>query len=97
MRLLPKARRRAIFAVYAFCRQVDDIADEDGLDEDKLIALNTWRQAIEELYEAPQGPMQKFGKDMNNILLILSEAIQTYGLEKGDFQAVIDGMEMDAQ
>ena len=96
MRLLPKARRRAIFAVYAFCRQVDDIADEDGQDKDKLIALNTWRQAIGGLYETPQTQTQEFGKDMHNILLILSEAIQTYGLEEADFQAVIDGMEMDA-
>ncbi|MEM1199536.1 MAG: squalene/phytoene synthase family protein, partial [Pseudomonadota bacterium] len=31
MRILPKERRHAIFAVYAFCRQVDDIADDDGL------------------------------------------------------------------
>ena len=96
MRLLPKARRRAIFAVYAFCRQVDDIVDEDGQDKDKLIALNTWRRAIAGLYETPQAQMQDFGKDMNNILLILSEAIQTYELEEVDFQAVIDGMEMDA-
>ena len=96
MRLLPKARRRAIFAVYAFCRQVDDIADNDGQDKDKLIALNTWRQAIEGLYETPQAQTQTFGKDINYILLILTEAIQTYGLEEADFQAVIDGMEMDA-
>ena len=34
MRLLPKDRREAIFAVYAFCREVDDIADEEGQDQD---------------------------------------------------------------
>lgn len=95
MRLLPLERRQAIFAVYAFCRLVDDIADEEGLDTDKRTALNEWRNAISGLYQTPQN----FATNDDNMaatLLILSGAIKDYGLIDADFQAVIDGMEMDA-
>ena len=44
MRLLPQARREAMFAVYAFCRVIDDIADSDDAPEaQKLAALAEWR------------------------------------------------------
>ncbi len=94
MRLLPKARREAIFAVYGFCREVDDIADEDGIDQEKRRALDNWRQAISGLY-AHTAP-QSGDENMAAILLVLSKAITDYHLEEADFQAVIDGMEMDA-
>ena len=52
MRLLPKERQQAIFAVYAFCREVDDIADEEGVDAEKRAALGQWRDAISGLYKS---------------------------------------------
>ncbi|MCH6588498.1 MAG: squalene/phytoene synthase family protein, partial [Proteobacteria bacterium] len=51
MRVLPKARREAMYAIYAFCRAVDDIADEPGARADKLAALEVWRGEIENLYQ----------------------------------------------
>lgn len=86
MRFLPPEKRDAIFAVYAFAREVDDIADGDHLDEVKRAGLETWRREIEALYAgAPSHPITR----------VLAPAIELYGLEKKDFIALIDGMEMD--
>ncbi len=87
MRILPKERRHAIFAVYAFCRQVDDIADDDGLTiEDRKVGLENWRREIDELYvDRPEHPTAR----------ALLPAVAKFDLEKADFHAVIDGMEMD--
>ena len=95
MRLLPLERRQAIFAVYAFCRLVDDVADEEGLDADKRAELDQWRNAISGLFQTPQ-IFTPADENMAATLFILSDAIKDYGLIEADFQAVIDGMEMDA-
>lgn len=98
MRLLPKDRRKAIFAVYAFCREVDDIVDEAGEDEDKRVALEHWRGAISHLYTNPDTHLMAVAnKNMAAILKILFLAIKNYDLQEEDFYAVIDGMEMDAR
>ena len=47
MRILPKAKREAMFAIYAFCREVDDIADESAPLDEKLKGLADWRNVIE--------------------------------------------------
>jgi phytoene synthase len=87
MRVLEPARRDAMFAVYAFCREVDDIADEAGDPADKLARLGQWRGEVERLYGgAPRHP----------VALALAGPVERYGLAKADFRAVIDGMEMDA-
>ncbi|MEP1231583.1 MAG: squalene/phytoene synthase family protein, partial [Litorimonas sp.] len=93
MRLLPQDRRQAIFAVYAFCREVDDIADGDMERGHKHTALDIWRGQIDDLFNADI----EFDKTMPNaaILTILKEAISLYGLSKADFIAIIDGMQMD--
>jgi len=89
MRLLPKERREAMFAIYAFCREVDDIADEPATDEERYAGLAGWREAIGGLYagKSPSSPLQA----------ALAEAILRYRLRREDFLAVIDGMEMDAR
>src|SRR2546423_11511267 len=46
MRVLPPDRRAAMYAIYAFCRMVDDIADEAGAFEQKLPRLIGWRMRI---------------------------------------------------
>jgi phytoene synthase len=87
MRILPEEKRRAMFAVYAFCREVDDIADDPGEVPAKLIGLGRWRDEVERLYDrAPRLPISR----------ALLGPVQRFGLRKADFLAVIDGMEMDA-
>lgn len=89
MRILPEDRRDAMFAIYAFCREVDDIADGDAPDAEKRRQLDGWRRSIEALYADDQA-----GKD-TPVLRALSIAIHHYNLEKKDFFEVISGMEMD--
>jgi squalene synthase HpnD len=86
MRLLPKAEREAMFAIYAFSRAVDDIADE-GNDSrpSRHAALDEWRRDIEGIYAGSPGLRAAF----------LVPVVRTYGLRKQDFLAVIDGMDMD--
>ena len=88
MRRLPEEKRRAMYAIYAFCREVDDIADEPGTIEGKKTELAMWRGEIERLYgEQPRLFIAK----------ALMAPVDVYGLRKDDFQAIIDGMETDAQ
>ena len=86
MRLMPRAEREAMFAIYAFCRMVDDIADDgDGTREERFAELALWRRDLDVLYGG--GLSVKGG--------FLKDAVARYGLRKEDFLAVIDGMEMD--
>lgn len=88
MRRLPEEKRRAMYAVYAFCREVDDIADEPGEVEVKRAELAMWRGEIERLYgEQPRHMITK----------ALLGPVEKYGILKDDFRAVIDGMETDAE
>ena len=87
MRLLPSERRRAMFAVYAFCREVDDVADRDAAAETKRSELEAWRREIASLYAgAPSRPTSR----------ALRVAIDRFELARDDFLAVIDGMATDA-
>jgi len=87
MRILPQPRREAMYAIYAFCREVDDIADEPAPNEQKRRQLAEWRTAIEALY---------IGQPNTPITIALVEPVAKYGLKRNDFLAVIEGMEMDA-
>jgi squalene synthase HpnD len=87
MRLLPEARREAMFAVYAFCREVDDIADDGGTLEARRAGLAAWRREIDAVYE---------GGAERPLARILAEVACAYHLRREDFIAVIDGMAMDA-
>ncbi|MFO0996785.1 MAG: presqualene diphosphate synthase HpnD [Alphaproteobacteria bacterium] len=87
MRLLPPPRRAAMFAIYAFCREVDDIADDEAPVADKRVRLAAWREEIARLFHGrPEWPTGQ----------ALLEPMKTYGLAREDFLALIDGMEMDA-
>ncbi len=87
MRILSKPRRDAMYAIYAFCREVDDIADEGGTPEQKRAGLNAWRDEIERLYAgAPTTPTG----------LALLQPIRDFNLSKDEFILMIEGMEMDA-
>jgi phytoene synthase len=85
MRILPKPRRDGMYAVYAFCRAVDDIADGDGPREVRLAALERWRADIDAL----------FGSAPPASVAFLAEPTRRFGLQREDFHAVIDGMAMD--
>ena len=88
MRILPRERREAMYAIYAFCREVDDIADEPASRDWKLTQLADWRLEIDRLYAGrPSRPTTR--------ALVLP--IRDYGLPKEEFLAIIDGMEMDAR
>src|SRR6516165_3237724 len=88
MRLLPKHRRNGMYAVYAFCREVDDIADGEWPVEHKVAALVAWRQEIDALFA---------GEPRHVVTHALREPMLRYDLRRRDFLAIIDGMEMDAR
>jgi squalene synthase HpnD len=88
MRILPAARRDAMFAIYAFCREVDDIADSDAPAAEKRAGLARWRDEIDAIY-AGRPPKHLIGQ-------ALVAPVADYRLRRSDFLAVIDGMEMDA-
>ena len=87
MRLMDSDRRRAMYAVYAFCREVDDIADGQSPTTKKLEQLNQWREEIDRIYQ---------GRPESDIGSVLLTSINAYKLGKDDFLSIIDGMEMDA-
>jgi phytoene synthase len=88
MRVLPPDRRHAMYAIYAFCRLVDDIADEAGSLAEKRRGLAAWRDAIADLYQGrTEGPVTR----------VLAAAVPRFQLRAEDFIAVIDGMQTDAE
>jgi presqualene diphosphate synthase len=88
MRVLPPDRRHAMYAIYAFCRIVDDIADEEGPLPDKLRGLAEWRARVAGLYR---------GESDGPVTRLLVAAVNRFRLREDDFAAVIDGMRMDAE
>ncbi len=92
MRLLPENRRKGMFAIYAFCREVDDIADEPAPKAAKAEALGKWRAEIKRLYAGGADNLDALSPTAR----ALAEPIAEFSLRKQDFLAVIDGMEMDA-
>ncbi|WP_308719806.1 presqualene diphosphate synthase HpnD [Komagataeibacter xylinus] len=88
MRILPPDRRYGMYAVYAFCRLVDDVADDEGEAEDKSRRLEEWRARIARLYG---------GEARDGIDRVLMATIRRFDLRQQDFNDVIDGMEMDAR
>ena len=86
MRILPQEQRDAMYAVYAFCRAADDVADDrGGSREERRAELDRWRADIAALY-AGRAPAR---------VADLVEPVRRFGLERADFLAVIDGMQMD--
>ena len=86
MRLMPAEERDAMFAIYAFCRKVDDIADDGvGTRAERHEKLEQWRADLRGLYAGTVAQQVRF----------LAPAIAHYGLRLEDFLAVLDGMDMD--
>jgi phytoene synthase len=88
MRLMPKAEREAMFAIYAFCRAVDDIADDGvGSRGERHAALELWREDLARLCAGGKPGRAAF----------LAETVARYRPRLRDFLAVIDGMDMDVE
>ena len=85
MRILPRAQREAMFQIYSFCRQVDDIADSDGPRPERLAALQQWRDDVDALYQGrPPARLWDY-----------VASVRQFDLKREDFLAIVDGMEMD--
>lgn len=83
---LPPERREAMTALYAFCREVDDVVDEPGDPALAHTRLAWWREEIGRLYHAtPQHPVTR----------ALAPAVARYGLAEEHFLEIVDGMAMD--
>ena len=85
-RFLAPERRRAITAFYAFCREVDDIADECREATVAGAKLAWWRDEVARLYA---------GTPSHPVTLALREAVEPFHLPQEAFEQIIDGMEMD--
>jgi squalene synthase HpnD len=86
MRILPPAQRAAMYEIYAFCRAVDDLADEPGPLDLRQLGMARWRSTLARIYAGETPHRDQAG---------LAAAIHSFGLLQADFVAVIDGMEMD--
>src|SRR3954469_24089333 len=83
---LPAPRRRAITALYAFCREVDDVVDETAEMQIAAAKLAWWRAEVANLYRGiPQHPVTR----------ALLPFIEDYSLAQQHLNEIIDGMEMD--
>ncbi len=87
MRILAPERRDAMYAIYAFCREVDDIADDGATQEERIAGLDQWRREIAALYA---------GHPTHLVARALVEPVARFQLRQADFLAIIDGMQMDA-
>jgi len=86
LRILPPAQRQAMYEVYAFCRAVDDIADDPGPRPERMAALARWRQDLDLLYS--EGAVSELTRG-------LATPVNRFALRLEDFLAVISGMTMD--
>jgi 15-cis-phytoene synthase len=85
---LPKHKREAMTALYAFCREVDDVVDECTDYQIAQTKLQWWKQEIHRLFhEVPQHPVTK----------ALKPVVEEFKLQETHFVEIIDGMQMDTQ
>jgi phytoene synthase len=83
---LPRRHRRAIYAVYAFCRECDDYADEPAPLLHKAALLKEQRRLLSACYGGrPEGP----------VFTALADVVRRYDIPEQLFQEIIDGVEMD--
>jgi phytoene synthase len=86
MRLMPRPRREAMFALYDLARALDDITDGPGQPAAKRAALDEWRQEIDRLY---------VGTPTRALTCALLPVLQRFNLPRREFDELINGMVMD--
>lgn len=87
--LLPREKREAMSALYAFCREVDDIADEVNLPiEDRRAQLQAWREDLRRVFVHGHSPEFPVNRDLRSIL-------PCYPLKQELFEELLNGVEMD--
>jgi 15-cis-phytoene synthase len=83
--LLPPDRRRALYAVYAFCRFIDDIADDESIREPALL-LKRWREELHRVYaDMPTRALSR----------ALADSVRRFKIPRELFEEIIAGVEMD--
>ena len=88
--LLPERKRDAMSALYAFCREVDDVADEDSVSiPERRKSLAAWRQDIQAACRG-DSPLMPVNRE-------LQPFIREFGLRQELFEALLDGVEMDLE
>ncbi|MGH7356148.1 MAG: presqualene diphosphate synthase HpnD [Candidatus Rokuibacteriota bacterium] len=85
---LPRPRREALYAVYAFCRTVDDIADLGGDPDAARAALRRWREEVARCYAPGPGPEHPIARQ-------LADAVRAFPIPRAALEAIIEGCEMD--
>ena len=83
--LLPPQRRRALHAVYAFCRFIDDIADDEAIREPALL-LRRWREELDRVYA---------GVPTRALSRALADSARRFKIPRELFEEIINGVEMD--
>ncbi|MGA9722815.1 MAG: presqualene diphosphate synthase HpnD, partial [Candidatus Binatus sp.] len=83
--LLPPERRRALHAVYAFCRFIDDIADDESIREPALL-LKRWREELDRVYA---------GAPTRALSRALADSARRFNIPRELFEEIINGVEMD--
>ena len=87
MKILEEKQRRAMFAIYSFCRIIDDIADSDKKLSIKIKGINLWKLKIDNLFK---------GKTDDSVTRELLFSVESFSLQKSDFLKILEGMLMDA-
>ncbi|MGM0563434.1 MAG: presqualene diphosphate synthase HpnD [Pseudomonadota bacterium] len=85
-RFLPGDKRLGMIALYAFCREVDDVVDETPEEATARHELDEWRQRVEDLYQ---------GRAEHPVCVALADDLQRFDMKKEHFLELIDGMAMD--
>ena len=83
--LLPAERRRALHAVYAFCRFIDDIADDEAIREPAML-LKRWREELDRVYA---------GAPTRALSRALADSARRFRIPRDLFEEIINGVEMD--
>jgi len=83
---LPKEKRLAITALYAFCREVDDVVDECSDAGVARTTLTWWRMQVADIYD---------GKPQHPVAQALVPIVRKFNIAQEHLQEIIDGMEMD--
>lgn len=87
--ILPRSQRRAIETVYAFCRVVDDVVDDENPTQDPRQELNRWRGEVAACFNG-HAPHSSLGRELKDVL-------QAFPIPQEHFLTLIRGMEMDLE